>query len=151
MGKRGAIAFTPDWEEFGKLCGIQCTLSEIAAYYDVSEDTIERAVKRTHKLKFADYFKQKRKKGFVSLRRTMWQLALKGDKTMLIWLSKQHLEFTDKMVVKEPKRDAEKKDESRAGEALQKLEALFSELKRPQVDDRDKRLGLIAKKLGIES
>lgn len=150
MGKRGAIAFTPDWEEFGKLCGIQCTLSEIAAYYDVSEDTIERAVKRAHKLKFADYFKQKRKKGFVSLRRTMWQLALKGDKTMLIWLSKQHLEFTDKMVVKEPKRDTEKKDESRAGEALQKLEALFSELKRPQVDDRDKRLGLIAKKLGIE-
>ena len=26
----------------------------------------------------------------------MWQLALKGDKTMLIWLSKQHLGFSDK-------------------------------------------------------
>lgn len=148
MGKRGAIAFTPDWEEFGKLCGIQCTLSEIAAYYDVSEDTIERAVKRTHKLKFADYFKQKRKKGFVSLRRTMWQLALKGDKTMLIWLSKQHLKFSEKMTVREPKKDAPPPPPTQ--DALGLLEKMLNEIKPKREENSEERMLAIAKRLGIE-
>lgn len=150
MGKRGAIAFTPDWEEFGKLCGIQCTLSEIAAYYDVSEDTIERAVKRAHKLKFADYFKQKRKKGFVSLRRTMWQLALKGDKTMLIWLSKQHLKFSEKMTVREPKKDAPPPTANANADQLARLETLLNEIKAPQNEEREAKMLQIAKRLGIE-
>lgn len=151
MGKRGAIAFTPDWEEFGKLCGIQCTLSEIAAYYDVSEDTIERAVKRTHKLKFAEYFKQKRKKGFVSLRRTMWQLALKGDKTMLIWLSKQHLKFSEKMTVKDPKPQTPPTSPAvENNEQLKRLETLLLEIKAPENKDREAKMLEVAKRLGIE-
>lgn len=149
MGKRGAIAFTPDWEEFAKLCGIQCTLSEIASYYDVSEDTIERAVKRAHKLKFADYFKQKRKKGFVSLRRTMWQLALKGDKTMLIWLSKQHLKFSEKMTVREPKKP-DAPPPAPDTNAVKLLEVLLSELKPKSVVDENAKMLAIAKRLGIE-
>jgi hypothetical protein len=59
----------PDWEVFDRLCEVQCTLAEIAAHFGVSEDTIERAVKREHSVSFADYFGEKRKAGFVSLRR----------------------------------------------------------------------------------
>ncbi len=91
-----------DWAEFDRLCEVQCTLAELAAHFGVSEDTIERAVKREHKLSFADYFGQKRKSGFVSLRRKQWELAMAGNCTMLIFLGKQWLGQADKHEVATP-------------------------------------------------
>jgi hypothetical protein len=85
-----------DWADFDRLCEVQCTLEELAAHFGVSEDTIERAVKREQGLSFADYFAQKRKVGFVSLRRKQWELAMAGNPTMLIFLGKQLLEQSDK-------------------------------------------------------
>jgi len=85
-----------NWDEFDKLCQIQCTQVEIANWFECSVDTIDRAVKREQEMGFAEYFEQKASKGKISLRRQQWQLALKGDKTMLIWLGKQHLEQRDK-------------------------------------------------------
>lgn len=80
-----------DWKQFDKLCADQCTLEDISEELGCSEDTIERACKREKKLSFADYYDKKRRRGFVSLRRTQFALALAGDKTMLIWLGKQYL------------------------------------------------------------
>lgn len=85
-----------DWDEFDKLLALQATQEELAGWFNCSTDTIERAVKREHKISFADYSHQKRMPGKISLRRTMWQLAMAGNVPMLIWLSKQHLGFTDK-------------------------------------------------------
>ena len=85
-----------DWKQFDALCSMQCTLAEIAASFEVSEDTIERAVKREQRMGFADYFRQKRKGGFVSLRRKQWELAMSGNATMLIWLGKQYLGQNDR-------------------------------------------------------
>jgi hypothetical protein len=105
MGKRGAQPWEPNWEDFDKLLSIQCTIQEIVAYYtsperpNLSVDTIERAVKRVHKMKFADYRDLKAPRGHVSLRRIMWQKALAGDKTLIIWLCKQYLGMTDKTQV----------------------------------------------------
>lgn len=86
-----------DWVEFDKLCGIQCTQAEISAWFECSVDTIERAVKREFGMGFAEYFRQKSVPGKISLRRQMFQLAIKGDKTMLIWLSKQHLGYSERI------------------------------------------------------
>lgn len=97
--QNGAKAFEPDWDEFDKLLAIHCTLEEIAGWYKYSPDTIERAVKRCKKIRFADYSLQKRGQGKASLRRVAWQKALKGDNTMIIWLMKQHLEMSDKTSV----------------------------------------------------
>ncbi len=80
-----------DWVEFDKLCGFQCTLKEIASFFDCSEDTIERAVQKYFNCNFADYFELKRGKGFASLRRRQFELAMEGNPTMLIWLGKQWL------------------------------------------------------------
>jgi len=85
-----------NWEEFDKLLAFQATQEELAGWFNCSTDTIERAVKREHKMSFADYSQQKRMPGKISLRRTMWQLAMAGNVPMLIWLSKQHLGFCDK-------------------------------------------------------
>ena len=86
-----------DWEQFDKLCYLQCSLREIASFFDCSEDTIERRTEKIHGVTFAEYFDKKRGGGKIALRRKMWDLALKGDKTLLIWLSKQHLGMTDKV------------------------------------------------------
>lgn len=96
MAKRGPKPIKIKWKEFDKLCAMQCTLSEIAAWFECSEDTIERRVKKSKKMKFADYYAQKKEKGFVALRRLQWQKAKKGSNTMLIWLGKQWLDQRDK-------------------------------------------------------
>lgn len=85
-----------NWEEFDKLLAFQSTQEELAGWFNCSTDTIDRAVKSEHKMSFADYSQQKRMPGKISLRRTIWQLALAGNVPMLIWLSKQHLGFCDK-------------------------------------------------------
>jgi hypothetical protein len=96
MAKCGPKPLTIDWQEFDALCAVQCTLAEIALHYNVSEDTIERVVQKQWKMRFADYFRQKRRKGFASLRRKQWQLAMQGNATMLIWLGKQLLGQNDR-------------------------------------------------------
>jgi hypothetical protein len=82
--------------ELSKLCAMQCTEAEIAGWFDVSVDTIERRVQELTGMSFADYFKQKRGRGKVSIRRKQMQMALDGNVTMLIWLGKQYLEQKDK-------------------------------------------------------
>jgi len=72
-------------------------MAEIVGFLGVSEDTIERACKREHKLHFAEYFAQKRTPGRISLRRKQWQKAVEdGDIAMLIFLGKQYLDQSDK-------------------------------------------------------
>lgn len=85
-----------NWEQFNKLCGLQCTLLEIASYFDCSDDTIERRVKETHGVTFAEYFAQKRGNGKIALRRKQYEAALAGNVTLLIWLGKQYLGQSDK-------------------------------------------------------
>lgn len=85
-----------DWDEFDKLCALQCTLAEIAGWFDCSEDTIENRVKEIKGMGFSDYFRIKSSKGKISLRRAQFQLANQGNATMLIWLGKQWLDQSEK-------------------------------------------------------
>jgi hypothetical protein len=85
-----------DWTEIDKLCALQATHDEIAQFLGVSEDTLSRRCKEDHDMSFADYIAQKRGVGRVSLRRSQWLLAQKGNATMLIWLGKQYLGQRDK-------------------------------------------------------
>lgn len=79
-----------DQVEFEKLCGLQCALSEIADWFDCSEDTIENWCKRTYKRNFSDVFAQKRGKGKIALRRAQFELAKKSA-AMAIFLGKNYL------------------------------------------------------------
>ena len=80
---------------FENLCGLQCTEIEIATCLNCSVDTLERWCKREYKRKFAEVFKEKRTRGFVSLRRMQWKLAEKNA-AMLIFLGKNYLGQSDK-------------------------------------------------------
>ena len=95
MAKMGRPLTEISQDSFEKLCGLQCTEIEIAAFFGCSVDTIDRWCKRTYKRTFADVFKEKRERGKVSLRRSQWKLA-DHNPTMAIWLGKQYLGQKDK-------------------------------------------------------
>jgi hypothetical protein len=97
--KNGRPRIVIDWEEFDKLCEMQCTEEEIAAWFGCSVDTVERRCKERNGATFAEVFAQKRKAGMVSLRRVQWRTALKGNVTMQIWLGKQYLGQRDKQEI----------------------------------------------------
>jgi hypothetical protein len=87
------------WEEIEKLCKIDCTGEEIAAFIDCDYDTLQTACKRINKIPISEYIKIKRGAGNVSLRRRQFKTAMEGNTTMLIWLGKQRLGQTDKQVI----------------------------------------------------
>jgi len=102
LAKRGRKRIEIDWKEYEALCAIQATLREMACFFQCSEDTIERAVVLQYRLNFAEVFAQKRQKGFISLRRTMWQGALGGNPGLQIFLAKQYLGMANQMIVNPP-------------------------------------------------
>ena len=95
MAKTGRPKIQIDQKEFDKLCSMQCSIEEIADWFDCSVDTIERWCKRTYKQTFAEVFKVKRGKGKIALRRAQFELARKYP-AMAIFLGKQYLGQKDK-------------------------------------------------------
>ena len=80
--------------EFEKLCGLQCTLEEIAGFFDCSEDTIENWCKREYESTFSDIYKKFSYGGKLTLRRNMLKLSEKNA-TMAIFLAKNWLNMSD--------------------------------------------------------
>lgn len=90
-----------DPKTFQGLCGIHCTLEEIASVCDCSEDTIERWCLRELKMSFADAYKKYSAGGNASLRRIQFKQA-EHNVTMAIWLGKQWLNQTDVVEARMP-------------------------------------------------
>lgn len=97
MAKTGRPPIQINQNEFEKLCAINCTLEEIAGWFKCSPDTIERWSKKTYGVTFAEVYKKNSSQGKISLRRKMFETAIGGNVTMMIWLSKQHLGMSDKV------------------------------------------------------
>src|SRR5580658_3916528 len=72
-----------DLEQVEKLAAIQCTEAEIASVIGVSERTIER---RKQQPDFAEAMARGKARGRVSLRRSLWALAQKGNPAGNIFL-----------------------------------------------------------------
>lgn len=85
-----------DTRQFEGLCNLQCTLDEIAGFFQCSKDTIENWCKRTYKEGFSDTFKKYSQNGKISLRRYQYRMAEKNV-SMAIWLGKQWLGQTEKV------------------------------------------------------
>ena len=63
MAKTGRPKVEIDKKQFETLCGSQCTLAEIASYFDVTEKTVIAWCKRTYKDTFYSVSEQKKGKG----------------------------------------------------------------------------------------
>jgi len=90
-----------DWKQFEAYCAIQCTLREIADYFNCSQMTIERKVKEHYKCGFVDIFKRKRQKGLMSLRANLFKLSEKQG-NVAIFLAKNWLGMVDKTEIANP-------------------------------------------------
>ena len=95
--KRGGQRIEIDFEQFEKLCNLQCTLEEIADFLNVSEDTIEDRVKEHYGQLFNVVRRQHLAIGKVSLRRSQFETAVnRKNATMQIWLGQQYLGQSNK-------------------------------------------------------
>jgi len=81
-----------DLAELEKLCAMQCTDEEIAAFFGVSTKTVER---RRKVQRFSDVMDQARAKGRVSVRRNLFRLASNGNVAAAIFLAKNLLGYRD--------------------------------------------------------
>lgn len=90
MARTGRPTIKIDKDNFEKLCGLQCTLVEIAGFFNCSEDTIQRWCRRTYKMTFAEVYKTHSQQGKIALRRYQMKLAEKSA-AMAIFLGKQLL------------------------------------------------------------
>lgn len=96
---RPKIVFSDEMiEELEKLCELQCTDAEIAAFFGVSEDTIQRRKKDDEGF-LAKYTKGK-EAGKRSLRRLQWKSAEGGNVAMQIFLGKNLLGQSDRQDIK---------------------------------------------------
>lgn len=96
MARTGRPKIEIDKKQFENLCGLQCTLNEIAGWFNCSPDTIERWCVKEYKMTFAETYELKRGKGLMSLRRNQWKMA-ETNPTMAIFLGKQYLGQSDRV------------------------------------------------------
>lgn len=81
-----------DLEQVEKLAAINCSMAEIASIVGCSVDTLQR--------NYAVVIEKGRHKMRVSLKRKQYELAMEGDRTMLVWLGKIILGQRDQAEVK---------------------------------------------------
>ena len=87
-----------NWKQVDSMLAYQCTLEEVAAFLDVSQDTVERRTKEEKGITFAEYSKVKRQIGLISLRRTGFEMAKKHP-AVWIFHAKNKLGMTDQLEV----------------------------------------------------
>src|SRR5678816_338479 len=81
-----------DLGELEKLCNMQCTDEEVAAFLGVSTRTIER---RRQVKEFNEIMERARAKGRISIRRALFRLAAAGNIAAAIFLAKNLLGYKD--------------------------------------------------------
>ncbi len=101
MPKNGRPKIQIDWKRFEECCAAQCTLREIADYFNCSQMTIERKVKEHYHCGFVDIFKRRRQKGLMSLRVSLFKMAEKQP-SVAIFLAKNWLGMSDKTEIAGP-------------------------------------------------
>ena len=78
-----------DEKILANLSQIGCTQEEIGSIVGISARTLQR--------RFADLLEVNKNKGKASLRKKMWEKAMKGNDKLLVWLSKNYLNMVDKV------------------------------------------------------
>lgn len=101
MAQMGRPQIPIDQNDFRKLCQIQCTLVEIADFFECSEDTIELWCKRTYGGKtFTEVFKRESSGGRRSVRRKLFEMAQSGHFGAIVWFTKNYCGMTDRLDLK---------------------------------------------------
>jgi hypothetical protein len=84
-----------DYGKLERMCELQMTQEHIAYVLGISTDTLDTRIKEHYGTNFSVLFAKKREVGKMALREKMFEVAMSGNTTMLIWLSKQWLEMRE--------------------------------------------------------
>jgi hypothetical protein len=95
LRKRGPEPFRLDRAEFEKLVSYQCTQEEVACFFDISVDTLERSVYSEYGEKLAEVWDKKKSFGRIKLKKKQMEMVENGNVTMAIFLGKYLLGQTD--------------------------------------------------------
>jgi hypothetical protein len=105
----GTAGVTPqqdrvNWDEFDKLVAYQCTQQEIADFFGISVDSLDRACQRDRGEKLAEVWDKKKRAGRVKLKKAQFRIAESNHPaaaTMAIFLGKALLNQSDQPIDKE--------------------------------------------------
>jgi hypothetical protein len=89
-----------DWERIEKMAMAGSNGQQISAAIGIHYDTLVNRCRTDLPddiSEFSEYLRSKREKGNDLLLRKQYDIAMGGDKTMLIWLGKQRLGQSEKM------------------------------------------------------
>jgi len=84
-----------DWSKVNKYLQSQCSGTGIASLLGIHENTLYSRCKLDNGVEFVEYSAIKKGEGKELLRAKQFQIAMEGDKTMLVWLGKQYLDQSD--------------------------------------------------------
>lgn len=101
MGKAGRPKADIDWNRVGEMLEAGATAEGIAATFGLSRDILYKRCQSDNNISFSTFSQQKRSKGDDSLRVKQYEVAMSGDKVMLVWLGKQRLGQADKQETKD--------------------------------------------------
>ena len=103
-------------ETIEKLASVFCTDEEIASFMGV---TVETLLNNKNKSSFLEYKKRGLERGKGTLRRKQFELAMKGNCTMLIWLGRNYLNQSENNI----------DDDAKTTEALEKVTDAIKQLR----------------------
>jgi len=86
-----------DWEEVRKMAQAHVSGTTIAAKLGISNVTLSKRIKKEFGITWGDYMASMRAEGKDLIKMRQFQVAMAGDKSMLIWLGKQLLGQQDKV------------------------------------------------------
>ena len=88
-----------DWKVLDAILQFKASKRDCAELINISEDTIERRIKKKFQLTFSEYRDRKMAQPRHSIARRQYEIAMAGNATMLIWLGKQWLGQTEKQEI----------------------------------------------------
>jgi len=122
-----------NWDKVDKALMAGANGVQVSAMLGIHFNTLSKKCEEAHKCGFSEYMETKREKGNNLLHSKQFELAIDGDKAMLIWLGKQRLNQSDKKEVHQTVKQ-EERTLSEVQEELKRLEAL-KQSENEQFDD----------------
>lgn len=90
-----------DWDKVDKMLMAGANGVQVAAMLGIHYNTLARACQEEKKCDFSAYLLDKKEKGNSLLLAKQYDLAMNGDRGMLIWLGKNRLDQSDKKEIKQ--------------------------------------------------
>ncbi len=95
--KLGAPEKEFNWKLLDSVLQFGARLIDCSDMLELSDDTIQRRIKKEHDCTFSEYRNRKMSKMRMKLLQKQYDVAMKGNVSMLIWLGKNHLGQSDKI------------------------------------------------------